>query len=130
MHDKTATFFDFINLNVTGVYIKYRIFVVGQDCGKLAPPEHGWIFGSKTTHPNSVFFNCGASYTLVGSSKRTCLINGSWSGQQPRCLGNKKKCCCFSFWSTIHLILQSLLIIKPILNNSLFLFCFLVCFDK
>ena len=61
-------------------------FSSGQDCGLLRPPHNGWIFGSETTHPHSMMFSCGSGFTLDGSSERTCLRNGSWSGQQPKCL--------------------------------------------
>lgn len=58
----------------------------GEDCGKLLPPDNGWMYGSDTSHPSEVLFRCGPGYSMVGSSQRTCLRNGSWSGQQPRCL--------------------------------------------
>lgn len=71
------------------LYILYLFVIIlfssGQDCGLLRPPYNGWIFGSKTTHPHSVIFSCGVGFTLDGSSERTCLRNGSWSGQQPKC---------------------------------------------
>lgn len=71
------------------LYILYLFVIIlfssGQDCGLLRPPPNGWIFGSKTTHPHSVIFSCGVGFTLDGSSERTCLRNGSWSGQQPKC---------------------------------------------
>ena len=35
-------------------------------------------------------YQCGDGYTLVGSTNRTCLSDGSWSGEVPDCqpLGN------------------------------------------
>jgi len=70
------------------LYSKCRIaYILGMDCGLLSPPEHGWMFGSKTTHPHNVSFTCRTGYRLVGPTQRTCLRNGSWSGYQPKCLG-------------------------------------------
>ncbi|XP_068694975.1 sushi, von Willebrand factor type A, EGF and pentraxin domain-containing protein 1-like isoform X1 [Montipora foliosa] len=60
----------------------------GVDCGLLSPPENGWMFGSKTSHPHNVSFTCRTGYRLVGSSQRTCLRNGLWSGEQPICLAH------------------------------------------
>lgn len=62
------------------------LLFIGEDCGKLLPPENGWMLGSDTSHPSKVLFKCAPGYSRVGSSQRTCLRNGSWSGQQPRCL--------------------------------------------
>lgn len=60
----------------------------GEDCGKLLPPENGWMFGSDTSHPSVIVFSCARGYSLEGSTERTCLRNGSWSGQQPKCLSH------------------------------------------
>ena len=75
----------FLEYNKLYLFIKI-LFSSGQDCGLLRIPHNGWMFGSKTTHPNNVSFTCGLGFTLDGSSERMCLRNGSWSGQQPKCL--------------------------------------------
>ena len=43
--------------------------------------------GSKTSYPHNVSFTCRSGFILVGSSQRTCLRNGTWSGEEPTCLG-------------------------------------------
>ncbi|XP_067016811.1 sushi, von Willebrand factor type A, EGF and pentraxin domain-containing protein 1-like isoform X5 [Acropora muricata] len=58
----------------------------GADCGQLSPPENGWMSGSKTSYPHNVSFTCRSGFLLVGSSQRTCLRNGTWSGEEPTCL--------------------------------------------
>ncbi|XP_015755011.1 PREDICTED: sushi, von Willebrand factor type A, EGF and pentraxin domain-containing protein 1-like isoform X2 [Acropora digitifera] len=58
----------------------------GADCGQLSPPENGWMSGSKTSYPHNVSFTCRSGFILVGSSQRTCLRNGTWSGEEPTCL--------------------------------------------
>ena len=62
-------------------------FSLGTDCGQLSPPENGWMSGSKTSYPHNVSFTCRSGFILVGSSQRTCLRNGTWSGEEPTCLG-------------------------------------------
>lgn len=38
---------------------------------------------------SEVRFYCQTPYLLVGSMSRVCQADGSWSGQQPACIGNK-----------------------------------------
>ncbi|XP_020615812.1 CUB and sushi domain-containing protein 3-like isoform X2 [Orbicella faveolata] len=71
-----------------GTWTSGEVVCLGQDCGLLPTPHNGWILGSKTTHPHWVDFICDRGFTLEGSSKRSCLRNGSWSGQQPKCVSN------------------------------------------
>ncbi|KAL9989269.1 hypothetical protein ACROYT_G003802 [Oculina patagonica] len=71
-----------------GTWTSGEVLCQGGNCGPLLPPDNGWMFGSQTTHPHSVIFSCGPGYRLVGPSERTCLRNGSWSGQQPKCMSH------------------------------------------
>lgn len=49
--------------------------------GKLDPANPA------TTLDSTVKFECNVGYTLRGASTRTCLANGEWSGNAPRCDG-------------------------------------------
>jgi CUB/sushi domain-containing protein len=61
--------------------------LIAIDCGHLAAPMNGSIFGNKTVFPNSKTFQCDNGFDLIGSSLRACLSNGNWSGKQTSCKG-------------------------------------------
>ncbi|XP_066524688.1 inactive serine protease PAMR1 isoform X2 [Hoplias malabaricus] len=58
--------------------------------GRKCPPPPRLYHGSYEYVPGleseTVEFSCNHSYALSGSSRRTCLSNGSWSGTQPLCV--------------------------------------------
>ncbi|XP_026879255.2 CUB and sushi domain-containing protein 1 [Electrophorus electricus] len=54
-------------------------------CGDPGVPPHGSRLGEEFRLRSLLRFTCEAGYMLVGSSERTCLQNGSWSGTQPVC---------------------------------------------
>ncbi|XP_062852030.1 CUB and sushi domain-containing protein 1-like [Trichomycterus rosablanca] len=54
-------------------------------CGDPGIPPHGSRLGEEFRVRSLLRFTCEAGYTLIGSSERTCLQNGSWSGIQPMC---------------------------------------------
>ena len=60
------------------------------DCGALSFPLNGSSYGGSTTFPNSVHFSCDLGFILHGSSKRTCMATGSWSGIATTCTGKWK----------------------------------------
>lgn len=113
------------------LYSKCHIaYILGMDCGLLSPPEHGWMFGSKTTHPHNVSFTCRTGYRLVGPTQRTCLRNGSWSGYQPKCLG---KVTYFKRWIYHMLNNPFLVFLIADLNRTVFFmqwFCNNVLFER
>ncbi|XP_041863655.1 complement factor B-like isoform X3 [Melanotaenia boesemani] len=47
--------------------------------GNVSPPLQKYFVTNETT------YECHAGYTLRGSSSRTCLPNGKWSGSTPIC---------------------------------------------
>ena len=61
------------------------------DCGSLAAPENGMLSIDNTTFASSVIYSCIEGYNIAGDEMRTCLENGSWSGQDPSCLS---ECMC------------------------------------
>ena len=56
-------------------------------CGDPGLPPHGNRLGEEFRLKSLLRFSCEAGHMLVGSSERTCLQNGSWSGVQPVCEG-------------------------------------------
>ena len=62
-----------------------RYFRLGRDCGSLSAPFYGTFSGSSTLYQSTIRFSCNLGYSLSGSSSRTCLSSGFWSGYQPTC---------------------------------------------
>ena len=59
------------------------------NCGPLTNIEHGhveYLNESRTTYNSTVKYVCEENYSLVGNLTRTCLGNGSWSDNEPKCL--------------------------------------------
>lgn len=56
-------------------------------CGDPGTPAHGSRLGDEFKAKSLLRFSCEVGYVLRGSPERTCLLNGSWSGQQPACEG-------------------------------------------
>jgi len=61
--------------------------IAAVDCGQLTAPVNGTRFGTKTFFPNSMTFSCDEGFDLIGSSRRTCQSNGTWSGSSTTCKG-------------------------------------------
>ena len=59
------------------------------DCRKLDPPMNGSLSGEETTYPNHVDIKCDEGFTIHGPQKRTCQANGTWTGYNTFCRGNK-----------------------------------------
>ena len=56
-------------------------------CGDPGTPAEGYMEGKQFTFRSEVTFYCRSPYILVGSSRRVCQVDGSWSGVQPTCIG-------------------------------------------
>ncbi|KAK3510172.1 hypothetical protein QTP70_026760 [Hemibagrus guttatus] len=62
--------------------------VIRKQCPPLSQLHHGYslkIIGSYGVI-ESVEFSCNNSYVLSENSKRTCQLDGTWSGRQPQCI--------------------------------------------
>ena len=55
------------------------------DCGCPQVNTNGTVSVYSTTHQSVANYSCIAGYTLMGTEKRTCQINGLWSGSIPTC---------------------------------------------
>jgi hypothetical protein len=59
------------------------------NCGPLHDIPRGRVIllnESRTSFNATARYACEKDYTLVGNETRTCLGNGSWSGEAPKCL--------------------------------------------
>ena len=65
-------------------YCAYFLAVV--DCGPLPNIPNGTVnFPGGTLAGDVVIYICDDGFKLIGQVFRTCLQNGSWSGEEPRC---------------------------------------------
>lgn len=60
-------------------------------CGDPGVPAQAKREGQSFIFKSEVFYSCSAPYLLVGSSTRGCQADGTWSGSQPRCIGNTSR---------------------------------------
>ncbi|KAL9961628.1 hypothetical protein ACROYT_G030610 [Oculina patagonica] len=63
---------------------------IQPSCHKTCPPleslKHGHTHGQQY-EGKRVSFTCNPGYSLKGSSERHCMANGTWTGNQPSCVG-------------------------------------------
>jgi len=62
-------------------------------CGDPGTPAEGRLSGKSFTFKSEVFFQCKSPFLLVGSSRRTCQADGTWSGTQPTCIDPAHNTC-------------------------------------
>lgn len=61
------------------------MFCLALSCGHLDSPKDGKVIISGTTPGSVATYSCNPGFILVGLFKRTCQINGKWSGNAPTC---------------------------------------------
>ncbi|MBZ3876498.1 CUB and sushi domain-containing protein 1 [Sciurus carolinensis] len=57
-------------------------------CGDPGTPAEGRLSGKSFTYKSEVLFQCQSPFLLVGSSRRVCQADGTWSGVQPTCIAH------------------------------------------
>ncbi|KAM8960763.1 LOW QUALITY PROTEIN: uncharacterized protein RCH25_036530 [Pelodytes ibericus] len=63
-------------------------------CGWIAPPENGTKSGTTYIEGSVVQFSCNhGRFILIGSRQRTCLSDGTWSGNRAQCLLGETNSC-------------------------------------
>lgn len=67
-------------------YVPY-FCLVAVFCGDPGIPPHARRVDRGFSYRSSISFSCPAPLVLVGSSRRFCQSDGSWSGTQPSCIG-------------------------------------------
>ncbi|KAJ4922948.1 hypothetical protein JOQ06_021269 [Pogonophryne albipinna] len=55
-------------------------------CGWLPTPRNGKKNGTHYLEGSCLSFTCNEGFSLYGSMERTCLDDGSWTGEQPYCI--------------------------------------------
>ncbi|XP_072264529.1 CUB and sushi domain-containing protein 1 [Pyxicephalus adspersus] len=62
-------------------------------CGDPGTPAEGRLNGKSFTYKSEVSFQCRPPFILVGSSRRVCQADGTWSGIQPTCIDPDHNTC-------------------------------------
>ncbi|XP_041910862.1 CUB and sushi domain-containing protein 1 [Arvicola amphibius] len=62
-------------------------------CGDPGTPAEGRLSGKSFTFKSEVFIQCKPPFVLVGSSRRTCQADGTWSGVHPTCIDPAHTAC-------------------------------------
>ncbi|GAA6101124.1 CUB and sushi domain-containing protein 1 [Tachysurus ichikawai] len=62
-------------------------------CGDPGIPAQGRREDQGFTYLSSVFFSCFPPLVLVGSTRRYCQYDGTWSGSQPSCIDPSHTSC-------------------------------------
>lgn len=79
-----------LNAKVPGErYLTCLFYQSAVSCGPLRVPDYGTIspMGAKFTYGSEVTVTCMESFRVIGSSKRRCQADGTWSGVEPVCKG-------------------------------------------
>ena len=57
-----------------------------ERCSELESPANGQVVvDTSSSQPIQAHYSCDTGYTLVGSTTRTCLTTGAWTGVKPIC---------------------------------------------
>ncbi|XP_035514372.1 sushi domain-containing protein 2 isoform X1 [Morone saxatilis] len=71
-------------------YQSYRAQMVALEpvvsCGWLPTPRNGKKNGTRYLEGSTLSFTCNEGYILYGSTERTCLDDGTWTGKQTNCI--------------------------------------------
>ena len=60
---------------------------IGVNCGSLEDIDNGDVSIEPDTRFQSVAtYSCNAGHQLVGSSRRQCQADATWSGREPSCV--------------------------------------------
>uniref|UniRef100_A0A670YQB1 CUB and Sushi multiple domains 1 n=1 Tax=Pseudonaja textilis TaxID=8673 RepID=A0A670YQB1_PSETE len=62
-------------------------------CGEPGVPANGRLNGKSFTYRSEITFQCRPSLLLIGSSRRVCQADGTWSGIQPTCIDPAHNSC-------------------------------------
>ena len=69
------------------IYVIYVDFISAVACPKLFAPVYGHMQGERTGYGDVVTFHCDKKYKNIGSSKRQCQSDRTWSGTAAKCEG-------------------------------------------
>ena len=82
-------------------YYNYNYMILEILCEELSNPENGTVSLPPERIVDSIAtYACNDSFELVGTISVICQLNGTWSAEEPRCIGMiiiKKLPCLFPY---------------------------------
>lgn len=71
------------------IYKQHWSRFLDVDCGNAGPIAHGKVTlaTNATYYGAAVLYECDKNYQLDGVSRRLCQDNGTWSSEEPACVG-------------------------------------------
>ena len=67
----------------------FMLVYIYAGCGALPHPGNGTVTWTGLTYGSVAVYNCDNGYQVSGDQTRTCMSNGTWSGEEPTCLRMK-----------------------------------------
>ena len=85
-------------------------------CEELINPENGTVsLPSERIVDSIATYACNDSFELLGAVSVTCQLNGTWSGDEPICIGDTILSCIIILANSIELALKNCCIEKKAL---------------
>lgn len=75
------------HINTFSLFLSSSSIFAAVFCGDPGIPAQGRREDRGFTYLSSVSFSCDPPLVLVGSARRYCQYDGTWSGTQPSCIG-------------------------------------------
>ena len=71
------------------IFYSYSLFLFFAEttCPDLPNPTNGIVDIQGNTPGGSAVYLCNPGLSLIGSSRRICNVDGTWSGDPPTCIG-------------------------------------------
>ena len=71
------------------IFHSYSLFLFSAEttCPDLPNPTNGIVDIQGNTPGGSAVYLCNPGLSLIGSSRRICNVDGTWSGDPPTCIG-------------------------------------------
>ena len=67
------------------------MYVDGNKCPTLEDIPNGSVDMTGVTVGSTATYTCNDNYQLMGASTRMCQPNGTWSGEEPSCIGERNR---------------------------------------
>ena len=74
---------------VSSVSQMRQIIYTTASCSELSDPANGIVIWTGLTTGSLAAYACDNGYQFTGERIRTCMSNGTWSGQDPTCIRKK-----------------------------------------
>ena len=72
-------------------FLYYYLLSAETTCPDLPNPVNGIVDIQGNTPGGSAVYLCNPGLSLIGSSRRICNVDGTWSGEPPTCIGRLRE---------------------------------------